>query len=253
MRKRIILIIVIVFSSLIFVNCSVSCVEFSISYIKSNIMYENNEKIKNKKIEMVNNDYNKMKNCFFEYEVIPIDEDNKSIYIQNFDDYFIGKPYTVLGNREVEKRNFLMGTIKYSIKVYGSQLMFDYYYEYDFYSNVKSNFFGFSIDDSDTSYFEKSEFEIFNDFFNVINEYFEWDYDFVDMLYTNQNIKFTGENFDLNKYKSDEISSAVAYEYSFDIDANNELSITYKAYQENGKSDYRKVFSISVYQKMGDE
>ena len=216
-------------------------------------MYENNEKIKNKKKEMVNNDYNKMKNCFFEYEVIPIDEDNKSIYIQNFDDYFIEKPYTFLGNREVEKRNFLMGTIKYSIMVYGPQLLFDYFYEYDFYSNVKSNFFGFSIDDSDTSYFEKSEFEIFNVFFNVINEYFEWDYDFVDMLYTNQNIKFTGENFDLNKYKSDEIRVAVAYEYSFDIDANNELSITYKAYQENGKSDYRKVFSIIVYEKMGDE
>ena len=255
MKKKIFLIVLIIFTifnSLIIVNCSVLCVDFSISCIKSNNMYENNLIIENQKMEMVNNDYNKMKNCFFENEVIPIDEDNKSIYIQNFDDYFIEKPYTSLGNREVEKRNFLMGTIKYSIMVYGPQLLFDYFYEYDFYSNVKSNFFVFSIDDSDTSYFEKSEFELFSDFFNVINEYFEWDYDFVDMLYKNQNIKFTGENFDLNKYKSDEIRVAVAYEYSFDIDANNELSITYKAYQENGKSDYRKVFSISVYEKMGD-
>ena len=249
----IVLIIFTVFSSLILVNCSVSCVEFSISYIKSNIMYENNEKIKNKKIEMVNNDYNKMKNCFFEYEVIQIDEDNKSIYIQNFDDYFIGKPYTVLGNREVEKRNFLMGTIEYSIRVSGPQLLFYYSYEYDFYSNVKSNFFDFSIDDSDTSYFEKSEFELFSDFFNVINEYFEWDYDFVDMLYKNQNIEFTGENFDLNKYKVNERDFFVEYEYSFNIDVNTDLSFIYRTFQETGKSNYKKVFSISVYEKMGDE
>ena len=255
MKKKIfliVLIIFIVFNSLIIVNCSVSCVDFSISCIKSNNIYENNIIIENQKMEMVNNDYNKMKKCLFQNEVIPVDDDHETIYSQNFEDYSIGKPYTVLGNREVEKRNFLMGTIKYLIDIYGPKLMFYHLYEYDFCSNVKSNFFGFNIDDSDTSYFEKNEFELFSNFFNVINDYFDWDYDFVGMLYTNQNIEFTGENFDLNKYKANERGYAVTYEYSFDIDANTELSIIYEAFQETGKTDYRKVFSISVYEKMGD-
>ena len=43
-----------------------------------------------------------------------------------------------------------------------------------------------------------------------------------------------------------------AYEYSFDIDVNTEISFIYRAFQENGKSDYRKVFSITVYEKVGD-
>ena len=88
-------------------------------------------------------------------------------------------------------------------------------------------------------YFEKNEFELFSDFFNVINDYFDWNYDFVGMLYTNQNIEFTGQNFDLNKYKANEMEFGVKYEVSSDIDLNNELSFVYRAFQENGKSDYR--------------
>ena len=139
MKKKVFLIIFIIFSSLVLINCSVSCVNFSVSCIKSHNMYENNILIENQKKEMVNNDYNKMKNCLFENEVIQLDDGNNFIYFQNFDDHFVGKPSTALGNREVEERNFLLGTILYSISVSGSQLRFDYSYEYDFYSNVKNN------------------------------------------------------------------------------------------------------------------
>lgn len=257
MKKKIFLIVLIiftVFNSLIIVNCSVSCVDFSISCIKSHNMYENNLIIENQKLEMVNKDYNKMKNCLFEFGGIPLEDDHDPIYIQNFENYrySIMKPRTMLGSREVEKRNFLLGQIKYSINIYITNLKFEVMYEYDFYSNVKKCEFFFVIDDSDTSFFEKNEFELFSKFFTVINEYFDWNYDFVDMLYTNQNIEFTGKNFDLNKYKANERDYAVAYEYSFDIDVNTEISFIYRAFQENGKSDYRKVFSITVYEKVGD-
>lgn len=250
MKKKVFLIILIILTIFILINI----VNFSISCIKSDNMYENNIKIENQKMEMVKNDFNEMINCLTQYETIPSDIDIESIYIQNFENCScsIKKPRTTLGSREVEKRNFLLGKIEYSIYIYSANLEFIVRYEYDFYSDIKKNYFAFVIDDSDTSYFEKNEFELFNDYFSVINDYFDWNFDFVDMLYTNQNIEFTGENFDLNKYKADERRVAVAYEYSFDIDVNNKLSIIYKAYQENGKSDYRKVFSITVYEKVGD-
>ena len=199
MKKKVFLIFLIIFTifiSIIIVNFSVSCIKF-------NKMYENNKLIENKKMKMVDNDFNEMIRCIIEYEIIPSDVDIESIYIQNFENCkcSIDKPRTMLGAREVEKQNFLHGQIEYSIDICIANLEFEVMYEYDFYSNVKKNEFFYVIDDSDTSYFEKSEFELFSDFFNVINEYFEWDYDFVDMLYTNQNIEFTGENFDQNKNK----------------------------------------------------
>ena len=254
MKKKIILTIFTIVISSIIVIFLVSCINFSISCIKSHNMYENNLIIENQKMEMVNKDYNKMKNCLFEFGGIPLEDDHESIYIQNFENcrYYIMKPITTLGSREVEKRNFLLGQIKYSIDIYKANLEFEVMYEYDFYSNVKKCEFFFVIDDSDTSFFEKNEFELFSKFFTVINEYFDWNYDFVSILYANQNIEFTGENFDLNKYKVNERDFFVTYEYSFNIDVNTDLSFIYRAIQETGKSDYRKVFSISVYEKMGD-
>ena len=254
MKKKIILIIFTIVISSIIVIFLVSCINFSISYIKFNNMYENNEKIENQKMKMVNNNFNKMISYLIEYENIPSDIDIESIYIQKFENCrcSIMKPRTTLGSREVEKRNFLLGQIEYYIDIYIANLEFEVMYEYDFYSNVKKCEFFFVIDDSDTSFFEKNEFELFSKFFTVINEYFDWNYDFVDMLYTNQNIEFTGENFDLNKYKANERDFFVTYEYSFNIDVNTDLSFIYRAIQETGKSDYRKVFSISVYEKMGD-
>ena len=256
MKKKVFFIIFIIFSSLVLINCSVSCVDFSVSCIKFNNMYKNNEKIENQKMEMVNSDFNEMISCLIEHKIIPSDIDIyvDSIYMQNFENCkcSIIKQRTILGSREVEERNFLSGTIEYSIYICFVNLKVDAKYDYDFYNNIKTSEFYFILDDSDTSYFEKSEFELFSDFFTVINEYFDWNYDFVDMLYTNQNIEFTGENFDLNKYKANEMEFGVKYEVLSDIDLNNELSFVYRAFQENGKSDYRKIFSINVYEKMGD-
>ena len=250
MKKKKFLIFLILFTICI----SIIIVNFSVSCIKSNNIYDNNKIIENQKMEMVKNDFNEMNNCLIEYEVIPSDVDIESIYIQNFGncEYSIVKPRTTLGSREVEKQNFLMGTIEYSIDIYIANFEFEVMYEYDFYSKVKKSEFFFVIDDSETSYFEKDEFELLSDYFSVINDYFDWNFDFVGMLYTNQNIEFTGKNFDLNKYKANERDYAVAYEYSFDIDVNTEISFIYRAFQENGKSDYRKVFSITVYEKVGD-